>query len=178
MADTKRRLPVLKNTPEEEQHEEPRPPWHWVGFGVVATFAAWLPLQYIAESVVQRLLRGYLGEPSSEDAMGRAVSALASPDRAKVWIIAVGLRALPLFFASFCGGYLVGRWGGDHAGVRESTVAGVATAIVVSALAFASLGIGAWWTPAMVLAITVPLSALGGKVGLTRRIRALTPNIK
>ena len=178
VVDPKKRLPVLKNTPEEEQGEEPRPPWQWVGFGVAATFAMCVPLQYLAESITQRILRGFVGDPDSAEATARALAELPSGDRAKVWIAVIGIRALPLVVSTFFGGYLVGRWGGDNAGVREATLSGVATAIIVSVLAFAVLGLQAWWTPLVLLALMTPMAAWGGRVGLRKRIRMMTPNIE
>ena len=178
MVDPKKRLPVLKNTPEEEQGEEPRPPWQWVGFGVAATFAMCVPLQYLAESITQRILRGFVGDPDSAEATARALAELPSGDRAKVWIAVIGIRALPLVVSTFFGGYLVGRWGGDNAGVREATLSGVATAIIVSVLAFAVLGLQAWWTPLVLIALMTPMAAWGGSAGLRKRIRMMTPNIE
>jgi len=173
----KKRLPVLANTPEDEQGEAPRPPWQWAGFGVAATFGACVPLQYLAEALTQRIMRAWVGEPDSAESTAAALAALSSGERAKVWVAVVGLRALPLVVASLFGGYVVGRWGGDNAGVREAAVGGVAVTIIVSVLAFAVVGLGAWWTPALILVLTVPAAAWGGRVGKTRRIKAMTPNL-
>jgi hypothetical protein len=177
VADPKKRLPVLVNTPEEEQGEEPRPPWHWVGFGVAATFGASVPLQYVAESITQRILRAFIGEPESAAATEQALAALSSTERVKVWIAVIGIRALPLLLGALFGGWIVGRWGGDNAGVREGAIAGAATAIIVSVLAFASLGAGAWWTPLVLLATMTPLAWWGARIGLKKRIRMRTPNV-
>jgi hypothetical protein len=177
VAYTKKRLPVLKSTPEDEQGEEPRPPWHWVGFGVAATFASCVPLSYAAEAATQRLLAGYVGAASTAHEVADAMAALSSADRTKVWIISVGLRAAPLVVSSLFGGYVVGRWGGDNAGMREATIAGAATALFVCVLAFAAVGFAAWWTPALVLVLTTPAAAWGGGIGLRRRKKAMTPNM-
>jgi hypothetical protein len=173
----KKRLPVLANTPEDEQGEAPRPPWQWAGFGVAATFGACVPFQYLAEALTQRIMHAWVGDPDSAAATAEALGALSTGDRAKVWLAVVGIRALPLLVASLFGGYVVGRWGGDNAGVREAAISGVAVTIIVSVLAFAVVGLGAWWTPALILLLTVPSAAWGGKVGKTRRIKAMTPNL-
>ena len=174
----KKRLPVLKNTPEDEQGEEPRPPWHWVGFGVAATFAACVPLQYAAEWATQRLLAGYVGGASTAQEVAEALAALTSAERTKIWVIVVGIRALPLVVSSVFGGYVVGRWGGDNAGTREAAIAGATTALFVSVLAFAALGAGAWWTPALVLLLTTPAATWGGTMGIRKRQKAMTPNMR
>lgn len=168
----------MKSTPEDEQGEEPRPPWHWVGFGVAATFAACVPLQYAAEAAAQRLLVRWTAGATTAEEIATAMASLSSTERGKIWIIAVGLRALPLVISSAFGGWIVGRWGGDNAGVREATIAGAATALVVTGLAFAAMGAGAWWTPALVLVLTTPAATLGGRAGLRARRRAMTPNIR
>jgi hypothetical protein len=173
----KKRLPVLANTPEDEQGEAPRPPWQWAGFGVAAMFGACVPLQYAAEALTLRIMHAWIGDPDSPEATAAALALLSSGERAKVWTAVVGIRALPLLVSSLFGGYVVGRWGGDNAGVREAAIAGVAVTIIVSVLGFAVVGLAAWWTPVPLLLLTVPAAAWGGKLGKTRRIKAMTPNL-
>lgn len=177
MAETKKRLPVLKSTPEEEQGEEARPPWQWVGFGVAATFAAWVPLQYLAEAATQRLLAAWVAGASTASDVATALASLSSSERARVWAVVLGFRVVPAITSSFFGGYVVGRWGGDHAGPREAAIAGASTALVVSVLALAAFGGVVWWTPALVLVLTTPPAWLGGIVGMRRRKKAMTPNM-
>ncbi len=136
-----------------------------------------MPLQYLAEALTQRIIRAWVGDPDSPDATAAALALLSTAERAKVWVAVVGIRALPLVVSSLFGGYVVGRWGGDNAGVREAAIAGVAVTIIVSVLGFAVVGLAAWWTPALLLLLTVPATAWGGKVGKTRRIKAMTPNL-
>src|SRR5258708_13511948 len=45
---SKRRLPVLQSTAEEDPGDPHRPPWQWVVFGALAIFVVWLPLSAIA----------------------------------------------------------------------------------------------------------------------------------
>jgi hypothetical protein len=76
--------------------------------------------------------------------------------------------------SSLTGGFVVGRWGAERVGVREATLAGLAATLVAIALSWMSSPI----TPAPLLltavtvtAIAVPMAALGGKLGLYRRLR-------
>jgi hypothetical protein len=177
VADTKKRLPVLRSTPEDEQGEEPRPPWQWVGFGVAATFGAWVPLQYLAESVTQRLIARWVAGASTAEEVATALASLSQSERTRIWIIVLGFRAVPPIVSAMFGDYIVGRWGGDNAGAREAAIGGAATALIVSVLAIAAFGATVWWTPALVLLLTTPPAWWGGRIGLRRRKRALTPNM-
>src|SRR5512140_1119291 len=94
--DKKRRLPIVSQPSEQEDApEEERPPWHWSGIGVVATFLVWLPLAAIA---------GKLGARIADDAQ-RGDGTL--PLRAVVSLIL--LQLLGFLLAVFAGGFLVGR---------------------------------------------------------------------
>ena len=147
MAETKRRLPVLK-TPRDgadgEDEATPRPPWQWVGFGALGIFVVWLPLAFGAAWVASSL------------------NASGSSPVAAVVVLAAGLAV-----AALAGGFLVGRWGGPGVGVREAALAGLAAAIIASALAFGAPG--AVWGAVTTVLVAVPFAALGGKLGLRRR---------
>jgi hypothetical protein len=125
-----------------EPSDPPRPGWQWVGFGALAIVVAWLPLSALALAV-----------------SGPRLGALAIAS------------AVTLAIAAFVGGFLVGKWGAPHAGVREAALAGLAAgagAIVASAMSFGfSLALG----PALaaVVAVSVPAAALGGRAGVKRR---------
>jgi hypothetical protein len=71
VADTKRRLPVLKADGSKNEDDD-RPPWHWVGFGTLLVFGAWLPLAYIASAVEARMLARF-AQASSPDAISDAI---------------------------------------------------------------------------------------------------------
>jgi hypothetical protein len=143
--DTKRRLPVLEAAPEDaDAGATARPPWQWVGFGALAIFVVWLPLAFLSAWIA-----------SSLTASG------ASPV-ATVLVLAAGLA-----MASLAGGFLVGRWGAAGVGVREAALAGLASAIISSALAFGAPG--AAWGALTTVVVAVPFAALGGKLGLGRR---------
>ena len=144
MAETKRRLPVLKTPGDGEDEATARPPWQWVGFGALGIFAVWLPLAFGAAWVASTL-----------DASGASR------------VVSVGVLAAGLAVAAMAGGFLVGRWGGPGVGVREAALAGLAAAIIASALAFGSPG--AAWGALMTVLVAVPFAALGGTLGVRRR---------
>ena len=144
MPDNKRRLPVVQ--PKLEDEDEPRPAWHWVGFGAVAIFIAWLPLAWVAQAIGQRLY-------DASSARARAYAALVVP------------QILALALASTAGGFLVTRFGkGTRA--RDAAFAGACVGFLALGLTFASSGFS-------LAAFIVPLLAtafagLGGRLGLRR----------
>jgi hypothetical protein len=146
MATTKRKLPVLQSGGEPE---EARPPWHWVGFGTVMIFTAWLPLAYLGAALVAP--SAARPEPATEGTtLARALAA----------------TLVPLVIAAVAGGFLVGRFG-KPAGVREALLAGLVTglaAVVLTALSgpFSPLFL-------LVVAIAAGAAGLGGKVGVRGR---------
>ena len=170
---TKRKLPVLPSTatpppaplpPEED--DETRPPWQWIGFGTAAIFGAWLPLAYLGEAMKARALRAYVGAPRDLAEAQSALAELTSSDRTKLTVLTALLYVAPLLVGAYAGGFLVGKWGG-RAGVREAALSGVATALVASALSWASAGLS--WAPLVALALATPAAALGGRAGVRRR---------
>jgi len=148
----KRRLPVLQTNAEEP--EEPRPAWHWVGFGAVAIFVAWLPLAYFAESIGRRLAQSRLN--------GASVESLARADRVAVLARIALPQALALVLAGACGGFLVTRFGRTTK-TRDAALAG----LVVGALA---LGLTLPQTGFSLAVLAVPMlacasAAAGGALG-------------
>jgi hypothetical protein len=144
--ETKRRLPVLKSPDESGEDAPARPPWQWVGFGALAIFAVWLPLAFLSAWIASRLNQDG-GAP----------------------IVSVAVLGAGLGLAALAGGFLVGRWGGVRVGVREAALAGLATALIASALAFGAPG--AVWGALTTILVAVPFAALGGSLGLRRRRR-------
>jgi hypothetical protein len=174
MVEPKRRLSVFK--PSDDGDEEPRPPWHWVGFGTAAIFAVWLPLAYAAEALKARLVLAFVGDVRSAGESAGAIAALSSADRARLAVLVVGLMVVPLVTSAFAGGYLVGRWG-RGAGVREAALAGLSTALIVGALACAASGLAASWSAPLVgVVLATPMAAWGGRVGHVRRARTHGPD--
>src|SRR3712207_1074469 len=111
MADKKRPLPVLNNGGPDAGDEPPRPPWHWVGFGVVLVFAASVPLVWIAETIKKRVIAGFLGPVTSASDVERAMTALDGRSRAAVVFATVGLPAVALMIGAYAAGFVVGKFG-------------------------------------------------------------------
>src|SRR5688572_7252794 len=84
----RRHLPVLKSesagAASPATDEEPRPPWHWVGFGTVAIFAIWLPLAYVAGAISARVMASRFGAEASKDSIDVALAAMSAGERARL----------------------------------------------------------------------------------------------
>jgi hypothetical protein len=167
MSGPKRRLPVLKND-DGAADEEPRPPWHWIGFGTAAIFTAWLPLAYLGNLLQQRLFARFAGDDTPEE-IANAIKSAAPDEMMRLRIGVLLLLALPLALAAFAGGYLVGRWG-KEAGVREALLAGLATGLVTCVLAWGGAGFS--WAALAGAALATPMSAWGGAWGRSARARS------
>jgi hypothetical protein len=172
----RKRLPVLKNTPEEEQGEAPRPPWHWVGFGTTAIIAAWVPLTYVATAVVQRWIRVRFAALAQEADIARVLAALAPGDRATFVAVSIGLPAVFMTIGAVFGGFVVGRWGGDSATSREAAIAGFAASLIVAVLTFAAGGFA--WPVLLLVALFTVAAWLGGRWGMRARVAGMTPNMR
>jgi tRNA-(ms[2]io[6]A)-hydroxylase len=150
----------------DEEIEE-RPPWHWVGFGTIATFALWLPLAYLAEASRHYLFVSRFGASASQDEVRAAFAAMADLERFR-WTATQTLPHLIAFaLGAFAGGLLIGRFG-TGTGPREAALSGVVTALVavgVSWRVVAEGGIGALVSIALPLVIAVGFAWWGGRVG-------------
>jgi len=175
----KRRLPVLSNDapkpPAEDEDDEARPPYHWVGFGTVAIFAAWLPLTYVAGSVSKHVMDGRFGKDASNDAIAIAVNAMETGERVRL-MATIALPALfALAIAAFGGGFVVGRFG-PGTGAREAALAGVMTAIVANLLAWPGGKDGVALTALVGVLVTsavaIGFAAWGGALGSRMSRRA------
>jgi len=144
----KRRLPILQDkAPTNEPEAEPRPPWHWSGIGVVASFLAWLPLAAAIAMLSARMAR-------------HAVSPALG-----LGMMIVVLHLFGFLVATFAGGLLIGRFGGQ-AGPKEGAVSGFVTAAFAVALAAAAPVPGATIVTWIVLLIVVGGSgAASGMLG-------------
>jgi hypothetical protein len=163
VADTKRRLPVLKS--EGANEDDNRPPWHWVGFGTLLVFGAWLPLAYVASAIETRVLSRF-AQASSEDAIADAIREATPHDQARLRFLVLLLLTFPLAIGAFTGGFIVGRWSRE-AGAREAALAGLVAALVACVLSWIDAGISA--APFAGVALAVPMAALGGWSGVRRR---------
>lgn len=152
--DGKRTLPVLQSAAAGEDDGPKRPPWQWVGFGVVAIFGAWVPLAAAA---------GWIGSTLAARSSSDAKAA------AHVGLVLVAVEALALTLGAFAGGFVVGRWGGAGIGVREAALAGLVAAAVAIGVVWASSG---FEPGALVLLGVAALgSAGGGRRGARGRTR-------
>jgi peptidoglycan/LPS O-acetylase OafA/YrhL len=147
----KRRLPLLATTGDSD--EPARPPWQWVGFGALAIFGIWVPLSACAAAIAARVL----AHANDDKALRRAA------------LVTSVIYALELATGALGGGYLVGRWGPANVGLREAALAGLAAAVVLTAVTWASFGP----TPGLLLVglMTPLMAAVGGRLGLRARAR-------
>ena len=162
----RRRLPVIQTPPPDkppaapDEQADARPPWHWVGFGTVAIFAAWLPLSYVAGWVVRRGSAPYVGDAATPEAVIAKMAALTEEQRLRVAMIQMLPHVLGLALASFAGGFLVGRFG---PGVREAALAGVMTSLVAVSISCSPTALS--WASLVAVVIAVAFSAWGGRAG-------------
>jgi hypothetical protein len=143
-------------------------------FGVVAIFAVWLPLAYVAQATVSRQLSARFGGDASAEELASQIQAMSFGEHARI----VALLALPnvtaLVVAAFAGGFLVGKFG-THTTVREAATAGGVTACAAVALALGTAGNAAFdvvlaVTSALVtLAFATAAAAAGGAFGIRKR---------
>lgn len=164
----RRRLPVIASSSPSPEEDEPRPPWHWVGFGTVAIFAAWLPLAYVAGAVSARVMAARFGADASKDAIDLALGAMTSAERARLMATVALPSAAGLALSAFGGGFVVGRFG-TKTGAREAALAGTATALIASAMAWAGLTWSTVIAAAVTLLVAAGFAAWGGRSGRSRR---------
>jgi hypothetical protein len=175
----RRRLPVLSNTSPPSQpddagsdDDESRPPWHWVGFGTVAIFAAWLPLAYVAGALSARVMGARFGRDASKDAIDLALSTMTAAERAQLMATVALPSVLGLALAAFGGGVVVGRFGSPAVALRPArtaAMAGAVTALIASAIAWGGLTSASLIAAAVTFAVAVGFAAWGGRLGASRR---------
>jgi tRNA-(ms[2]io[6]A)-hydroxylase len=169
----RRRLPVISNTPApapagEEEGDEARPPWHWVGFGTVAIFAAWLPLAYVAGALSARVMASRFGSDASKDAIDLALATMTAGERARLMATVALPSIVGLALAAFGGGFIVGRFG-PGTGVREAAMAGGVVAFLASAMAWSGITSSSLVAAAVTFAVAIGFAAWGGRFGTSRR---------
>lgn len=160
----KRKLPVIQSRPEDQ--EPPRPPAHWVGFGIVAVLALWLPLAAVAQFAARRVVVGTIGDRSSEAEVEIALASIGDAERARLhaWLVALPIAALAL--AALGGGYLIGRYG-HMTGAREGALAAALAALVAGLLA--SVGGAALGGTVVSVIVAALFGAVGAHLGKKRR---------
>lgn len=163
--------------PDDDNAVEVRPPWHWVGFGTVAIFAAWLPLAYAAQAIVARVLAQRFGATATAQDIASSLGTMPAGERARLMAILALPNVFALGLASFFGGYLVGRFG-TGTGARESASAGAMTALVALVLSLggggAAGGMAAVATALVTVVLAVGFAAWGGRTGVRKRSRKST----
>lgn len=147
--------------PPEEENDEARPPWHWIGFGTVAIFAAWLPLAYLAGAYVKRRLAPYVGDAQTLQEANQKLKALPDDEYVRVTMIQLVPHLLALGLGAAAGGFLVGRFG---SGVREASMAGAMATLIAVVLAGAQSGFS--WTSIVMVGLGAGFAWLGGKGGV------------
>jgi peptidoglycan/LPS O-acetylase OafA/YrhL len=146
----KRHLPLLQPTAEGDSDGPPRPAWQWVAFGALAIFAVWVPLSALGGSIAAR----FLSRAQDADALTRAA------------ILTSAGYAIELAAGALAGGYLVGKWGPPHVGIRQAALAGLTAAGALALATWTTLGP----TPGLVLValIAPPMAAVGARLGRRR----------
>jgi tRNA-(ms[2]io[6]A)-hydroxylase len=167
----RRRLPVLQNKPASQGSDgddEHRPPLHWVGFGVVAIFAAWLPLTYVAGAVSARLLKERFGAAPASDLVLSTLHGMNAGEQLRLLAIVALPGLASLAVAAFGGGFIVGRFG-SGTGAREAASAGAIAALLASAMAWSSATASSIVAAVVTLAVAAAFAGWGGRVGARRR---------
>jgi tRNA-(ms[2]io[6]A)-hydroxylase len=170
----RRRLPVLQQekppveAPDPDGADETRPPLHWIGFGVVAIFAAWLPLTYLAGAASAKVIAARFGKDASKDAIALATSTMTSDERARLMAIVALPTILALAIAAFAGGFVVGRFGTGN-GTRTAASAGAITAAIASLMAWSGVTSSALIGALVTVVVAIAFAAWGGRVGAARR---------
>jgi hypothetical protein len=168
----KRRLPVLQPPKQEsEDAGEPRPPWHWVGFGVVIIFAAWLPLSYVGGAVQRSMLASKFGADASADQIALATAAMTPGERAQLMLTQALPVVLALALAAFAGGVVVGKFGAG-AGPKESARSGAITALIAVAISFTGLNVATLVSTIVIFLVATGFAWWGGRVGIRKKSAA------
>jgi hypothetical protein len=176
----RRRLPVIQSAPppapapaKDEEDADERPPWQWVGFGTIATFACWLPLAYLAEAVRHHVFLSRFGSAPSEDEVKLAFAAMSAMERFRWTAMQTLPHVIAFALSAFAGGLLVGRFGAGT-GPREAALSGVVTALIALAVSWRVLAEGGWGAVVSLLVplvIAVGFSWWGGRVGTRKRAK-------
>jgi hypothetical protein len=171
----RRRLPVIQNAqksaPEPEQADdenEPRPPWHWVGFGTVAILAVWLLLSYAAGAVAARVMAARFGADASEEQIRVAMAAMDASERTRLMATIALPNVLALALAAFAGGVIIGRFG-TGTGAKEGARSGGVVAAIVTIVAWRGINMASVVTFVVILAVAMGFAAWGARLGASRR---------
>lgn len=155
----------------DEEAVPERPPWHWVGFGTIATFACWLPLAYLAEAVRHHVFTARFGSSPSREEIDVAFAAMTAMERFRWTAMQTLPHVMAFGLSAFAGGLLVGRFG-PNAGAKEAALSGLVTALVavgVSWRVVAEGGWGAFVSVVVPMLVSVGFAWWGGRTGSKKR---------
>jgi hypothetical protein len=188
----RRRLPVIQSAPpasggdggdksdksdkSDENEIAERPPWHWVGFGTIVTFACWLPLAYAAEAIRHSLFTSKFGAAASREDVELAFASMSAMERFRWTAMETLPHVIAFALSTFAGGLLIGRFG-TGTGPREAALSGVVTSLIAFGVSWRVIAEGGWGalvSMAVPLVIALAFSWWGGRVG-SRKKRA-TPS--
>jgi len=148
-----------------------RPPWHWVGFGTIATFALWLPLVYAAEAFRHHLFVSKFGANAAREDIEHAFAMMSGMERFRWTAMETVPHVLVFGLSAYAGGFLVGRWG-NGTGPKEAALSGVVTALIADVLAWRVVAEGGWGgilSMAVPLLLAVLCAWLGGRQGAKKK---------
>jgi hypothetical protein len=151
VVEPKRRLPVLKSTPAGD--DPVRPGWQWVIFATLLSLVAWVLL-----STLVIFLDGALATTFNLDQNSPASLVVA-------FITVPHVAALAI--STSCAGYLVGRYGGATAGLREAVLGGLFAGLVG---VFATLT-GGWKEKIIRTVVVLFVATLSAGLSARRAIR-------
>ena len=166
----KRRLPVISSqeppssNADGDGDSESRPEWQWVGFGVVAMFAAWLPLAAAAGMFARRVAESMLGASLDAADTQAKIAALDSFSQRKLMASFMAPHVVALALSGVFAGFVIGKFG--QGGGRAASVAAGIVCIVAGFLAVRDMSS----LVALLLVVVVAvLSARGGATWGARR---------
>lgn len=119
-----------------------RAPAAWILLGSMASFAVMMPLVYLVAATLGAIYRAPAGAPQT--VVPTAI-----------------LSGVTVAVSAFCGGYIVGRFGGK-ATPREGALSGALTGLVLWALSRLLLGV-------VLVLLTVPAAYFGARFGRRSR---------
>jgi tRNA-(ms[2]io[6]A)-hydroxylase len=167
----KRRLPVIQSSNAKSDEDEARPGWQWVGFGVVAMFAAWLPLAAAAGMVGRSAAERVIGAPLDEaDTLSR-IGALDQATQRKLMLSLMLPHVAALAIAGAFAGFVIGKFG--QGGARSASVAAAMVCALAGLIAVRDLSS---FVALLVVVLVAVLSArAGASVGAKKRA-SVTPD--
>lgn len=166
----KRRLPVISSqepsTPDGEG-ESDRPEWQWVGFGVVAMFASWLPLAAGAGMFARRVAESMIGASLDAADTQAKIAALDAFSQRKLMASFVAPHVVALALSGVFAGFVIGKFG--HPAERGGRAASVAAGIVCAVAGLLAVRDLSSLVALLAVAVVAVLSARAGATWGARR---------